>query len=124
MDPIITYLRNDELLKGKTKARILRLKAARYVLYDDKLYRRGYSMPLLKYIPPTEAEYAMREIHEGICGNHAEEQSLAFKTLRQSYYWPSIKTDCMEFTQKCDKCQRFSPVLKAHPEQLTSITSP
>ena len=30
----------------------------------------------------------------------------------------------MEFTRKCDKCQQFSPVSKAHLEELTSITSP
>ena len=70
MDPIITYLRNGELPEGKIEARILRLKVACYVLYDDKLYRRGYSMPLLKCIPSTEAKYVMSKIHEGICGNH------------------------------------------------------
>ena len=71
MDPIIAYLRNNEMPKGKTEAHILRLKAARYVLYDDKLYRRCYLTPLLKCIPPSEAEYIIREIHERICENHA-----------------------------------------------------
>ena len=70
MDPIITYPRNNELPEEKTKTRILRLKASRYVLYDHKLYRRGYSMPFLKCIPPTEAKYIMREIYEGIYRNH------------------------------------------------------
>ena len=70
MDLIITYLRNDELPERKMEARIMRLKAACYVLNDDKLHRRGYSMPLLKCIPPIKVEYAMKEIHEGICGNH------------------------------------------------------
>ena len=82
MDPIIVYLKNGELPKGKTEARILRLNVARYILYDKKLYRRGYSMPLLKCIPPTEAKYIIREINEGIFGNHTRGQSLAFKTLR------------------------------------------
>ena len=57
MDPIITYLRDGELSEGKTKDRILKLKAARFVLYNDKLYKRGYSMLLLKCLPPIEAEY-------------------------------------------------------------------
>ena len=37
MDPIIAYLNNDEVLEEKTEARILLIKAACYVLYDDKL---------------------------------------------------------------------------------------
>ena len=98
MDPIIAYLRNGELPKGKTKAHILKLKATCYVLYDYKFYRRGYSMPLLKCIPPSKVEYIMREIHEGICGNHTKGQSLAFNSLRQGYYWLTMKGDCMEFT--------------------------
>ena len=85
MDPIITYLKNGELLEEKTNNRVLRLKAAHYVLYDDKLYRRGYSMPLLKCVPPSEAEYKMREILEDVYRNHAWGQFLAFKTLRQGY---------------------------------------
>ena len=67
MDPIIVYLKNSELLKEKTKAHILRLQAARYMLYDDKLYRRGYSMPLLKCVLPTEEKTIMWEIHNGTC---------------------------------------------------------
>ena len=56
MDSTITYLKNDELLEEKMEASILQLKAARYMLYDDKLYRRGYSMPLLKCVLPHGGE--------------------------------------------------------------------
>ena len=38
-------LKDKELLEGKTKARIPRLKAVNYVLYNDKLYRKGNKMP-------------------------------------------------------------------------------
>ena len=86
---------NNRLLK----ARILRLKVACYVIYDNKLYMRGYSMPLLKCVTPSEADYLMREIHEGICGNHIGGQSLAFKALKQGYYWPAMKSDYIEFTK-------------------------
>ena len=46
MDHIVAYLKIGEHPEDKTEAQILQLKAARYVLYDDKLYRRGYSMSL------------------------------------------------------------------------------
>ena len=93
------------------------------MLYDDKLYMRGYSMPLLKYVTPTDAKYIMREIHEGTYGNHARGKSLAFKALRQGYYWPTMKMDYMEYAHKCDKCQRIAPISKAHLEELMSMTN-
>ena len=73
-------------------------------------------MPLLKCVTLFEVDYIMREIHKGICGNHAGGQLLAFETLRQGYYWVTIKADCIEFARKCDKCQCFVPMLKVHPE--------
>ena len=82
MDTIIVYLKNSELLENKIEARILRVKEARYMIYYDKLYRRGYSMPLLKCMTHSEANYIMREIHEGMCENHAGRQSLAFNAPR------------------------------------------
>ena len=46
------------------------------------------------------------------------------QSTRQGYYQQTMKSDCMEFTKKCDKCQRFAPMSKAHPKKLTTITSP
>ena len=63
-------LKIDELLEEKIEAKVLRVKVARYVVYDEKLYRRGYSMSLLRCVTPFEVNYIMREIHKGICGNH------------------------------------------------------
>ena len=83
MDLIFAYLKTGESPKNKTKARIMRMKAAHNVIYDYKLYKRGYSMPLLKCVIPSKKNYVMREIHKGICGNHAGGQSIAFKALRQ-----------------------------------------
>ena len=34
-----------------------------------------------------------------------------------------MKMDCMEYARKYDKCQRFMPLSKAHPEELMSKTS-
>ena len=82
MDSMVVYLKNGELPENKTEVRVLRLKVTHYIIYNEKIYRKGYSMPFLKCIAPSKVEYIMREIHKGICGNHAEKQSLAFKTLR------------------------------------------
>ena len=97
-------MKTDELPENKTEASILRMKAAHYVIYNDKLYIRGYSMSLLKSVTPSEVYYIMRETHEGICKIHAKGQSLVFKALKHGYYWRIMKSDCMEFARKCNKC--------------------
>ena len=71
MTPIIRNLKDGYLLEDKKQARLLRLKATRYILYDGQLYRRGFSTPLLKCVDLTEGNYMLQEIHEGVYGNHS-----------------------------------------------------
>ena len=85
------------------EAHILRLKIACCVLYDDKVYRRGYLMPFLKCVLPMEVKNVMWEIHDDTCGNYTWGQSLAFKALRQGYYYLTMNADYMEYAQKCNK---------------------
>uniref|UniRef100_A0A2N9HLG9 Integrase catalytic domain-containing protein n=1 Tax=Fagus sylvatica TaxID=28930 RepID=A0A2N9HLG9_FAGSY len=57
----------------------------------------------------TRPSYVMREIHEGICGDHSGARALQRKIVRAGYYyWPSLKADACKFVQSCDKCQRFA----------------
>ena len=81
---------------------------------------REIDTKLLTILPlsifPTEAVNIMWEIHKGTCGNHTRGQSLAFKALKQGYYWPTMKTYYMEYAWRCEKCQWLSLVSKAHPK--------
>ena len=103
---IIEYLKslaietNLELTK-------LRTRAARYILIDDILYKKSFSLPYLWCLGPDETQSALRDIHEGICGQYMDDRSLSYKALRQGYYWPTMKNDSADFIQKCDKCQKF-----------------
>ncbi|XP_074378174.1 uncharacterized protein LOC141719699 [Apium graveolens] len=47
MTPILTYIKEGSLPDEKNEARRIRYKAARYVIYDGILYRRGFSVPFL-----------------------------------------------------------------------------
>ena len=71
MNPIVRYLKEGWLLEDKVKARKKQIRVARFVIIDDVLYRRGYSPPYLRCTNLEEADYVLREIHEGVCGNHA-----------------------------------------------------
>ena len=90
MTPIVTYLKDGRLPKEKDKARKVRVKSARYVLMDEVLYKRGFSQPYLRCLALDEANYVLREIHEGACGNHLRARSLVHKVVRARYYWPTI----------------------------------
>jgi len=43
-------------------------KAARYTMIGDDLYKRRYDQPLLKCVTTEQAQYIIKELHEGICG--------------------------------------------------------
>lgn len=110
MDHIISYLKDKNLPDNKDEARKILLRLARYVILGDVLYKRGYSLSYLRYLTSKEANYVMREIHEGICGNHSGARSLVLKAIRQGCFWPTMKEYAKTFVQRCDKCQRFSNV--------------
>ncbi|XP_074346349.1 uncharacterized protein LOC141685126 [Apium graveolens] len=88
--PILDYITKGTLPADKDEARRIKYKAARYVIYNENLYKRGFNRPLLRCVTGNECDYIMREVDEGICGNHAEGTSLANKILRQGYYWPIL----------------------------------
>ncbi|RDX62670.1 Tf2-9, partial [Mucuna pruriens] len=124
MGPFLEYLMRDRLPENAQQAKKVKKEASRYVMVNQNLYRRGFSFPLLKCIDTNTVEYVIREVHEGICGTHVGGRALASKIARASYYWPTLKKDCMEYIRRCDKCQRFAGAPKAPPEHLHSISSP
>jgi ribonuclease HI len=88
---IIQYLKDGNLPEDKKESRKIRMQSARYTLSGDILYKRGYTLPLLKCLSKSEGEYVLREIHEGICGSHMGSRMLAHKAVRAGYYWPKYE---------------------------------
>ena len=86
MTPIISYLKDRKLTEGRDKARKLKVKSIRYILMDEVLYKRGFSQPYLRCLSLDEANYVLREIYEGACGNHSGARSLVYKVVRAGYY--------------------------------------
>ncbi|XP_073152757.1 uncharacterized protein [Henckelia pumila] len=80
-DEIIDYLMRGNLPVNQVEARKLRVRAARFTIIDGELYKRGLSSPYLKCLTPAKGNYVLREIHEGICGNHLADRALAGKAL-------------------------------------------
>ncbi|GMH21491.1 hypothetical protein Nepgr_023333 [Nepenthes gracilis] len=94
------------------------------MVVDGRLYRRGCSTPYLCYLTPEEADYALGEVHLGICGSHVGGKNLAFKIMRQGYYWPSMKKDALEFVKKCESCQLHGNLHHQPSADLKSLQAP
>ena len=124
MTPILNYLNSGDLITDHKEARKLRLRALIFVLINEVLYKQGFMLPYLRCLIEDEANYALLEVYEGICGDHSGAQSLASKILRTDYYWPTMKKNAFAFVQACDKHQRFANLSKIPAEELTPITSP
>ncbi|RDY11236.1 putative protein K02A2.6, partial [Mucuna pruriens] len=124
MEPIVEYLEGGKLPVDPAEAGKIRKEAPKYALVEGRLYRRGFSSPLLKCVGPEEAEYIIKEVHEGICGTHIGGRALAGKIARTGYYWPSLKADCMNYVKRCDTCQRFADNHQAPAEQMHTVISP
>ena len=124
MDPIWDYLVDGILPSDPKEASKLRTRLTRFTVHRGTLYKRGFSTPILKCVGKKDANYVLKEVHEGICGNHIEARSLATKTLRQEYYWPTMLKDATELVKKCKICQEHAQISHLPSEPLTSITSP
>ena len=57
-------------------------------------------------------------------GLHTRFTVLATLTTRVGFYWLFILQDSKDLVKKCDKCQRFTPVSRQPPAEMTTITSP
>ena len=122
MTPIVSYLKDGKLPEEKDKARKLRVRANGYFLMDEVLYKRGFSQPHLRCLAPNEANYVLREVHEGACGNHSGARSLIHKVVHARYYWPTLQA--YAYVKVCDQCQRFSNVPRQPSKYLTPMMAP
>ncbi|XP_075655088.1 uncharacterized protein LOC142625289 [Castanea sativa] len=124
MAPIVSFLQDGHLPHDALEAKRIKMRAARFTILNDILYKRGFSMPYLKCVDEEEAKYILREVHEEICGDHAGPRSLVSKVIRTEYFWPTMQVDAVELVKRCDKCQRFGNVQRLPVEKMTMITSP
>ena len=102
MTPIISYLKDGRLPEEKDEARKLRVRSARYVLMDEVLYKRDFSQPYLTCLASDKANYILREVHEGACGNHSGARSFVHKVVHAGYYWPNMQADAKAYVKVCD----------------------
>ncbi|GJR06068.1 reverse transcriptase domain-containing protein, partial [Tanacetum coccineum] len=104
MTTLVEYLAKGTLPAEIKKARALKIKARQYAMVNAILYRKSFLEPWLRCVGPTQAEYVVKEIHEGSCSMHSGPRSVVAKAIRSGYYWPTMHRDAQNIIRKCDDC--------------------
>ncbi|XP_074327077.1 uncharacterized protein LOC141665021 [Apium graveolens] len=124
MTPLRNFLEKGILPPDRREALKIKYRASSYTIINRRMYRRLVSQPLLRCLNTEEQRQALKAVQEGICGEHLPGRSLAFKILRQGFFWPTLKVDASNYAKRCVQCQLFATVPKQPPEEMTSVLSP
>ncbi|XP_074377407.1 uncharacterized protein LOC141718938 [Apium graveolens] len=123
MTPLRNFLEKGILPPDRREALKLKYRASSFTIINGRMYRRSISQPLMRCLNTREQRQALEAVHEGICGEHLAGRSLAFKILRQGFFWPTLKVDASEYAKKCVQCQLFATIPRQPPEEMTSVLS-
>ncbi|GJU89091.1 reverse transcriptase domain-containing protein [Tanacetum coccineum] len=116
--------KQETLPADMKKARAIRRKSWRFAVINGILYKKSFLGPWLRCVGPLQANYVLREIHEGSCSMHAGTRSVVAKALRTGYYWPTMHRDARTLIRACQDCQVHKPIPRNLLQRLNPITSP
>ncbi|GKB65991.1 reverse transcriptase domain-containing protein [Tanacetum coccineum] len=86
MTPIFEYLKDEILPANVKKARAVSRKPQWFVVINGILYRKSFLRPWLRCVGPLQANYVLREIHEGLAAcTQARDPSWESQILNSSY---------------------------------------
>ncbi|XP_059075135.1 uncharacterized protein LOC131875125 [Cryptomeria japonica] len=85
----------------------LKLKATKYVIFDDILYKKGLDDTFLRCVDKPHQEALLKTFHNEACGGHFSSMVIAYKILRNYYYWPGMFRDVYAWVARCEKRKSF-----------------
>jgi len=106
--PYQRYLADGLVAVEPTEAKAIKRNVGKYTLVDGKLFRHGYTHPILSCVSGDQCTRIMEEIHKGICGSHVGGRALSLKVVQVGYYWLTMKKDCVRHAQWCEQCQKHA----------------
>ena len=92
-----------------------------FSLVGDNLYKLSASGILMKCVTLEEGKDILREIHEGVCGNHAASRTLVGKAYRSGFFWPTTVSDAKDLVRRCPGCQFFGKKTNVPAHNLITI---
>ena len=95
-----------------------------FFLDGDVLCKKGKDQILLRCVDANEAKKIVHEIQEGVCGTHASGHVMTRQIMKVGYYWMTLENDCINYVQKCHKCQIYTDKIHVPPTSLNVMVSP
>jgi hypothetical protein len=75
----------------------------------------------MKCVILEEGKDILREIHEGVCGNHATSRTLVGKAYMLGFFLPTAVSDAEDLVKRCPGCQFFGKKIHVPAHKLIII---
>lgn len=120
------YIAKREYPNGASEndKRTLRRLAMNFFVSGGVLYKRGFDWTFLRCVDAREGNKILAEVHEGICGTHANGHTMTRQIQRAGYFWMTMEKDCIDYVRKCHKCQIYADRINAPPVPLHTLVTP
>ncbi|EEE69299.1 hypothetical protein OsJ_28580 [Oryza sativa Japonica Group] len=120
-EPLIRFLTSQELPQDKDEAERISRRSKLYVLHEAELYKKSPSGILQRCVSLEEGRQLLKDIHSGICGNHAAARTIVGKAYRQGFFWPTAVSDADKIVRTCEGCQFFARQIHLPAQELQTI---
>jgi hypothetical protein len=121
MQPYLAYMVNKTLPKDIVQAKRIIRRSKAFVVLQGKLYKRSIIGVLQQCVTPEEGQEILKDIHAGVCGDHASIRAIAAKAFCAGFYWLTAIKDAKDIVRKCEACQRFASRPHAQAAELQPI---
>jgi len=86
--PLIRYITSGELSSDPYERKKLKQRACSFTLLEGIFYKRCFNISLIKCLRPIEAQEALAETQDNICGQHLGAKTLTKRFCEQGTYGP------------------------------------
>nr|CAD40517.1 OSJNBa0023J03.2 [Oryza sativa Japonica Group]CAH66191.1 OSIGBa0144J05.3 [Oryza sativa]CAH66207.1 OSIGBa0096F13.2 [Oryza sativa] len=105
----------------KDEAERISRRSKLYVMHESELYKKSPSGILQRCVSLEEGRQLLKDIHSGICGNHAAARTIVGKAYRQGFFWPTAVSDADKIVRTCEGCQFFARQIHLPAQELQTI---
>jgi hypothetical protein len=105
MQSYLAYMINKTLPKDTVEARRIIRRSKAFIALQGKLYKKSITGVLQQCVTPQEGQKILKDIHAGVCRNHASSRAIAAKAFRAGFYWLTAIEDAKDIVRRCEACQ-------------------